>query len=235
MTLDSKEVLNLFTGNLSLRDPITIGSDELETPFDAEKERIALDLILSIIKEIPGAYINNFIVDFNSSGYGVIISRQYDPQSSEIVGLKFKFDKKLNPLISVDFAIRLMLRSFYNFISIPCLDDLNNQFLNDRSKILLDSFDGRAEYEYGDTILKFQYLLDGLIFPRFEEYFYNNRINDGRILEVFDELSKFLDGIFDTVVEYDNNLTLTENFIKLRSEAIHSVNHWIDSCFDVSK
>lgn len=119
--LDSKEVLNLFTGNLSLRDPITIGSDELETPFDAEKERIALDLILSIIKEIPGAYINNFIVDFNSSGYGVIISRQYDPQSSEIVGLKFKFDKKLNQLISVDFAIRLMLRSFYNFISVPCL------------------------------------------------------------------------------------------------------------------
>lgn len=55
--LDSKEVLNLFTGNLSLRDPITIGSDELETPFDAEKERVALDLILSIIKEIPGAYL----------------------------------------------------------------------------------------------------------------------------------------------------------------------------------
>lgn len=49
--LNSMEVLNLFTGNLSLRDPITIGSDELETPFDAEKERVALDLILSIIKE----------------------------------------------------------------------------------------------------------------------------------------------------------------------------------------
>lgn len=48
--LDSKEVLNLFTGNLSLRDPITIGSDELETPFDAEKERIALDLILLLKK-----------------------------------------------------------------------------------------------------------------------------------------------------------------------------------------
>lgn len=38
--LDSKEVLNLFTGNLSLRDPITIGSDELETPFDAERKEL---------------------------------------------------------------------------------------------------------------------------------------------------------------------------------------------------
>lgn len=149
--------------------------------------------------------------------------------------MNFAFDKSINPVMSIDYAIRLMLRSFYIFISVPCLDDLNNQFLNDRSKILWDSFDGRAEYEYGDTILKFQYLLDGLIFPRFEEYFYHNRINDGRILEVFDELSKFLDGIFDTVVEYDNSLTLTENFIELRSAAIHSVNDWIESCFDVSK
>lgn len=233
--LDSKEVLNLFSGDLALRDPITIGYDELETPFDAEKERVALDLILSIIKEIPGAYINNFIVDFGSSGYGVIISRQYDLPSSEIIGLKFKFDKKLNPLMSVDFAIRLMLKSFYNFISVSCLTELNNQFLNDRSRILWGSFDERFELEHGDTIFKFQYLLNGLIFPRYDEYFYHNRINDGRIIDVFNELSKFLNDIFDTVVEYDNNITLTENFIKLRSEAIHSVNHWIDACFDVSK
>lgn len=34
--LDSKEVLKIFSGNFALRDPITIGSDELETPFDAE-------------------------------------------------------------------------------------------------------------------------------------------------------------------------------------------------------
>ena len=233
--LDSKEVLNIFTGNLTLRDPITIGSDEVETPFDAEKERVAFDLILSIIKEIPGDYINNFIIDFSSCGYGVIISRQYDLPSSEIIGLKFKFDKKLNPLMSVDFAIRLMLKSFYNFISVPCLTELNNQFLNDRSRILWGSFDERFELDHGDIIYKFQYLLNGLIFPRYEEYFYNNRINDSRILEVFDELSKFLNGIFDTVVEYDNNLTLTENFIKLRSEAIHSVNHWIDAYFSASK
>lgn len=128
-----------------------------------------------------------------------------------------------------------MLRSFYIFISVPCLNDLNDQFLNDRSKILWDSFDGRAEYEYGDTILKFQYLLDGLIFPRYEEYFYYNKINDGLILEIFNDLSKFLNDIFSTYVEYDDKLTLNENFIKLRSEAIHSVNHWIDTCFDVSK
>lgn len=149
--------------------------------------------------------------------------------------MNFAFNKRINPIMSIDYAIRLMLRSFYNFISVPCLADLNNQLLNDRSKILWESFDGIAEYEYGDTLLKFQYLLDGLIFPRYEEYFYDNRINDGRILEIFDELAKFLSDIFDTVVEYDNNITLTENFIKLRSTAIHSVNNWIESCFDVSK
>jgi hypothetical protein len=87
-----------------------------------------------------------------------------------------------------------------------------------------------------DIILKFHYLLNGLIFSRYDEYFYYNRINDGRIIDIFNELSKFLSGIFDTVVEeYDNTLTLTENFIKLRSEAIDAVNHWIDACFDVSK
>lgn len=128
-----------------------------------------------------------------------------------------------------------MLRSFYNFISIPCLIELNNQFLNDRSKILLDSFDERFELDHGDIILKFHYLLNGLIFSRYEEYFYYNRINDGRIIDIFNELSKFLSGIFDTVVEYDNSLTLTENFIELRSAAIHSVNDWIESYFDVSK
>lgn len=233
--LDSKEVLNLFTCNLSLRDPITIDIDAIETEFDSEKERVAFDLIKSINKEIPGGYINSFINIFNEYGYGVIIVRQYDSLDPEIVKLNFIFNKRINPVMSIDYAIRLMIRSFYNFISVSCLDDLNNQLLNDRSKILWDSFDSRAEYEYGDTLLKFQYLLDGLIFPRYEEYFYNNRINDGRILEVFDELSKFLNDIFDTVVEYDNTLTLTENFIKLRSEAIHSVNHWIDACFDVSK
>lgn len=234
--LDSKEVIKIFTGNFALRDPITIDIGNIKTEFDAEKELAAFNVVHSITEEIPGGYINSFINIFNEYGYGVTIVRQYDSLDSEIVKLNFAFNKGINPVMSTDYAIRLMLRSFYNFISIPCLDDLNNQFLNDRSKILWDSFDGRAEYEYGDTILKFQYLLDGLIFPRFEEYFYHNRINDGRILEVFDELSKFLSGIFDTVVvEYDNNLTLTENFIKLRSEAIHSVNHWIDACFDVSK
>lgn len=229
--LDSKEVLNLFSGNLALRDSITIDIDAIETEFDSEKERVAFDLIKSINKEIPGGYINSFINIFNEYGYGVIIVRQYDSLEPEIVKLNFVFNKRVNPVMSIDYAIRLMLRSFYNFISVPCLSGLNDQFLNDRSKILWDDFDDRDEYEYGDTILKFQYLLDGLIFPRYEEYFYNNRINDGRILEVFDELSKFLNGIFSNQVEYDNNLTLTENFIKLRSEAIHSVNHWIDACF----
>lgn len=128
-----------------------------------------------------------------------------------------------------------MLRSFYNFISIPCLIELNNQFLNDRSKILWDSFDERFELDHGDIILKFHYLLNGLIFSRYDEYFYYNRINDGRIIDVFDELSKFLNDIFSRYVEYDNNLSITENFIKLRSEAIDAVNHWIDACFDVSK
>lgn len=233
--LDSKEVLKIFSGNLALRDPITVDIDDIKTEFDSEKERVAFDLIKSINKEIPGGYINSFINNFNEYGYGVTIVRQYDSPDSEITKLNFAFDKSINPVMSIDYAIRLMLRSFYIFISVPCLNDLNNQFLNDRSKILWDDFDSIAEYEYGDTLLKFQYLLDGLIFPRYEEYFYNNRINDGRILEVFDELSEFLNGIFDTVVEYDNTLTLTENFIKLRSEAIHSVNHWIDACFDVSK
>lgn len=229
--MDSKEVLNLFSGNLALRDPITIDIDNIETEYDSEKERVAFDLIESINKEIPGGYINSFINIFNEYEYGVNIGRQYESLDPEIVKLNFTFDKSLNPVMSIDYAIRLMLRSFYIFISVPCLNDLNDQFLNDRSKILWDSFDGRAEYEYGDTILKFQYLLDGLIFPRYEEYFYNNRINDGRILEVFDELSKFLNDIFSTCVEYDDKLTLKENFIKLRSEAIHSVNHWIDACF----
>ena len=233
--LDSKEVLNLFSGNLALRDSITIDIDAIETEFDSEKERVAFDLIKSINKEIPGGYINIFINIFNEYGYGVIIVRQYDSLDPEIVKLNFVFNKRVNPVMSIDYAIRLMLRSFYNFISVPCLVDLNNQLLNDRSKILWKSFDGIAEYEYGDTLLKFQYLLDGLIFPRYEEYFYDNRINDGRILEIFDELAKFLSDIFDTVVEYDNNITLTENFIKLRSTAIHSVNNWIESCFDVSK
>lgn len=233
--LDSKEVLKIFSGNFALRDPITIDIDNIKTEFDAEKELAAFNVLHSITEEITGGYINNFINIFNEYGYGVTIVRQYDSPDSEIAKLNFAFDKSINPVMSIDYAIRLMLRSFYIFISVPCLDDLNKQFLNDRSKILWDSFDGRAEYEYGDTLLKFQYLLDGLIFPRFEEYFYHNRINDGRILEVFDELSKFLDGIFDTVVEYDNSLTLTENFIELRSTAIHSVNNWIDSCFDVSK
>ena len=233
--LDSKEVLNLFTGNLSLRDPITIDIDNIKTEFDAEKELAAFNLIYIITAEIPGGYINSFINIFNEYGYGVNIIRQYDSLEPEIVKLNFAFNKRINPIMSIDYAIRLMLRSFYNFISVPCLADLNNQLLNDRSKILWKNFDDIAEYEYGDTLLKFQYLLDGLIFPRFEEYFYDNRINDGRILEVFDELSKFLNDIFDTVVEYNKNLTLTENFIKLRSATIHSVNHWIESCFDVSK
>lgn len=233
--LDSKEVLKIFSGNFALRDPITIDIDNIKTEFDAEKELAAFNVLHSITEEIPGGYINNFINIFNEYGYGVTIVRQYDSPDSEIVKLNFAFNKRINPIMSIDYAIRLMLRSFYNFISVPCLVDLNNQLLNDRSKILWESFDGIAEYEYGDTLLKFQYLLDGLIFPRYEEYFYDNRINDGRILEVFDELVKFLSGIFDTVVEYDNNLTLTENFIKLRSEAIHSVNHWIDACFDGSK
>lgn len=233
--LDSKDVLKIFSGNFALRDPITIDIDNIKTEFDAEKELAAFNVLHSITEEIPGGYINNFINIFNEYGYGVTIVRQYDSPDSEIVKLNFAFNKRINPVMSIDYAIRLMLRSFYNFISVPCLDDLNNQFLNDRSKILWESFDDIAEYEYGDTLLKFQYLLDGLIFPRYEEYFYDNRINDGRILEIFDELAKFLNDIFDTVVEYDNTLTLTENFIKLRSEAIHSVNHWIDACFDVSK
>lgn len=233
--LDSKDVLKIFTEHLSLRDPITIDIDNIKTEFDAEKELAAFNVLHSITEEIPGGYINNFINIFNEYGYGVTIVRQYDSPDSEIVKLNFAFNKRINPIMSIDYAIRLMLRSFYNFISVPCLADLNNQLLNDRSKILWESFDGIAEYEYGDTLLKFQYLLDGLIFPRYEEYFYDNRINDGRILEIFDELAKFLSDIFDTVVEYDNNLTLTENFIKLRSTAIHSVNNWIESCFDVSK
>lgn len=233
--LDSKEVLKIFTGNYALRDPITIDIDDIKTEFDAEKELAAFNVIHSITEEIPGGYINSFINIFNEYGYGVTIVRQYDSLESKIVKLNFAFNKRINPVMSTDYAIRLMLRAFYNFISVPCLDGLNNKFLNDRSKILWDSFDDGAEYEYGDILLKFQYLLDGLIFPRYEEYFYDNRINDGRILEVFNELSEFLNGIFDTVVEYDNNLTLTENFIKLRSEAMHSVNHWIDACFDVSK
>lgn len=233
--LDSKDVLKIFTEHLALRDPITIDIDNIKTEFDAEKELAAFNVLHSITEEIPGGYINNFINIFNEYGYGVTIVRQYDSPDSEIVKLNFAFNKRINPIMSIDYAIRLMLRSFYNFISVPCLVDLNNQLLNDRSKILWESFDGIAEYEYGDTLLKFQYLLDGLIFPRYEEYFYDNRINDGRILEIFDELAKFLSDIFDTVVEYDNNLTLTENFIKLRSTAIHSVNNWIESCFDVSK
>lgn len=233
--LDSKDVLKIFTEHLALRDPITIDIDNIKTEFDAEKELAAFNVLHSITEEIPGGYINNFINIFNEYGYGVTIVRQYDSPDSEIVKLNFAFNKRINPIMSIDYAIRLMLRSFYNFISVPCLADLNNQLLNDRSKILWESFDGIAEYEYGDTLLKFQYLLDGLIFHRYEEYFYDNRINDGRILEIFDELAKFLSDIFDTVVEYDNNITLTENFIKLRSTAIHSVNHWIDACFDVSK
>ena len=233
--LDSKDVLKIFTEHLALRDPITIDIDNIKTEFDAEKELAAFNVLHSITEEIPGGYINNFINIFNEYGYGVTIVRQYDSPDSEIVKLNFAFNKRINPIMSIDYAIRLMLRSFYNFISVPCLADLNNQLLNDRSKILWESFDGIAEYEYGDTLLKFQYLLDGLIFPRYEEYFYDNRINDGRILEILDELAKFLSDIFDTVVEYDNNLTLTENFIKLRSTAIHSVNNWIESCFDVSK
>ena len=233
--LDSKDVLKIFTEHLALRDPITIDIDNIKTEFDAEKELAAFNVLHSITEEIPGGYINNFINIFNEYGYGVTIVRQYDSPDSEIVKLNFAFNKRINPIMSIDYAIRLMLRSFYNFISVPCLADLNNQLLNDRSKILWESFDGIAEYEYGDTLLKFQYLLDGLIFPRYEEYFYDNRINDGRILEIFDELAKFLSDIFDTVVEYDNNLTLTENFIELRSAAIHSVNDWIESCFDVSK
>jgi hypothetical protein len=233
--LDSKDVLKIFTEHLALRDPITIDIDNIKTEFDAEKELAAFNVLHSITEEIPGGYINNFINIFNEYGYGVTIVRQYDSPDSEIVKLNFAFNKRINPIMSIDYAIRLMLRSFYNFISVPCLADLNNQLLNDRSKILWESFDGIAEYEYGDTLLKFQYLLDGLIFPRYEEYFYDNRINDGRILEIFDELAKFLSDIFDTVVEYDNNITLTENFIKLRSTAIHSVNDWIESCFDVSK
>lgn len=233
--LDSKEVLKIFSGNFALRDPITIDIDNIKTEFDAEKELAAFNVLHSITEEIPGGYINNFINIFNEYGYGVTIVRQYDSPDSEIVKLNFAFNKRINPVMSIDYAIRLMLRSFYNFISVPCLVDLNNQLLNDRSKILWESFDSIAEYEYGDTLLKFQYLLDGLIFPRYEEYFYDNRINDGRILEIFDELAKFLSDIFDTVVEYDNNITLTENFIKLRSTAIHSVNNWIESCFDVSK
>nr|DAU84656.1 MAG TPA: hypothetical protein [Caudoviricetes sp.] len=233
--LDSKDVLKIFTEHLALRDPITIDIDNIKTEFDAEKELAAFNVLHSITEEIPGGYINNFINIFNEYGYGVTIVRQYDSPDSEIVKLNFAFNKRINPIMSIDYAIRLMLRSFYNFISVPCLVDLNNQLLNDRSKILWESFDGIAEYEYGDTLLKFQYLLDGLIFPRYEEYFYDNRINDGRILEIFDELAKFLSDIFDTVVEYDNNITLTENFIKLRSTAIHSVNNWIESCFDVSK
>lgn len=233
--LDSKDVLKIFTEHLALRDPITIDIDNIKTEFDAEKELAAFNVLHSITEEIPGGYINNFINIFNEYGYGVTIVRQYDSPDSEIVKLNFAFNKRINPIMSIDYAIRLMLRSFYNFISVPCLADLNSQLLNDRSKILWESFDGIAEYEYGDTLLKFQYLLDGLIFPRYEEYFYDNRINDGRILEIFDELAKFLSDIFDTVVEYDNNLTLTENFIKLRSTAIHSVNNWIESCFDVSK
>lgn len=40
--LDSKEVLNLFSGNLALRDSITIDIDAIETEFDSEKERVAL-------------------------------------------------------------------------------------------------------------------------------------------------------------------------------------------------
>lgn len=233
--LDSKEVLKIFTEHLALRDPITIDIDNIKTEFDAEKELAAFNVLHSITEEIPGGYINNFINIFNEYGYGVTIVRQYDSPDSEIVKLNFTFNKRINPIMSIDYAIRLMLRSFYNFISVPCLADLNNQLLNDRSKILWESFDGIAEYEYGDTLLKFQYLLDGFIFPRYEEYFYDNRINDGRILEIFDELAKFLSDIFDTVVEYDNNITLTENFIKLRYTAIHSVNNWIESCFDVSK
>ena len=125
-----------------------------------------------------------------------------------------------------------MLRSFYNFISVPCLIELNEQFLNDRSKILWDSFDERFELEHGDIILKFQYLLNGLIFSRYNEYFYYNRINDGRIIDIFNELSEFLNGIFSTYVEYNKTLSLTENFINLRSEAMHAVNHYIDACFD---
>lgn len=233
--LDSKDVLKIFTEHLALRDPITIDIDNIKTEFDAEKELAAFNVLHSITEEIPGGYINNFINIFNEYGYGVTIVRQYDSPDSEITKLNFAFNKRINPIMSIDYAIRLMLRSFYNFISVPCLADLNNQLLNDRSKILWESFDGIAEYEYGDTLLKFQYLLDGLIFPRYEEYFYDNRINDGRILEIFDELAKFLSDIFDTVVEYDNSLTLTENFIKLRSTTIHSVNNWIESCFDVSK
>ena len=233
--LDSKEVLKIFSGNFALRDPITIDIDNIKTEFDAEKELAAFNVLHSITEEIPGGYINSFINNFNEYGYGVTIVRQYDSPDSDVVKLNFAFDKSINPVMSIDYAIRLMLRSFYNFISVPCLVDLNNQLLNDRSKILWESFDGIAEYEYGDTLLKFQYLLDGLIFPRYEEYFYDNRINDGRILEIFDELAKLLSDIFDTVVEYDNNITLTENFIKLRSTVIHSVNNWIESCFDVSK
>lgn len=233
--LDSKDVLKIFTEHLALRDPITIDIDNIKTEFDAEKELAAFNVIHSITEEIPGGYINSFINIFNEYGYGVTIVRQYDSPDSEIVKLNFAFNKRINPIMSIDYAIRLMLRSFYNFISVPCLADLNNQLLNDRSKILWESFDSIAEYEYGDTLLKFQYLLDGLIFPRYEEYFYDNRINDGRILEIFDELAKLLSDIFDTVVEYDNNITLTENFIKLRSTTIHSVNNWIESCFDVSK
>lgn len=81
-------------------------------------------------------YINNFINEFNECGYGVVIVRQYDSSNPKIVRFKFRFDKAINPVMSTDYAIRLMLRTFYNFISVPWLNDLNNQFLNDRSKIL---------------------------------------------------------------------------------------------------
>lgn len=233
--LDSKEVLKIFSGNFALRDPITIDIDNIKTEFDAEKELAAFNVLHSITEEIPGGYINSFINNFNEYGYGVTIVRQYDSPDSEITKLNFAFDKSINPVMSIDYAIRLMLRSFYNFISVPCLIELNNQFLNDRSKILWDSFDERFELDHGDIILKFHYLLNGLIFSRYDEYFYYNRINDGRIIDIFNELSKFLNDIFSRYVEYDNNLSITENFIKLRSEAIDAVNHWIDACFDGSK
>lgn len=146
--LDSKDVLKIFTEHLALRDPITIDIDNIKTEFDAEKELAAFNVLHSITEEIPGGYINNFINNFNECGYGVIIVRQYSSSNPEIVRMKLRFNKGINPVMSTDYAIRLMLRSFYNFISVPCLTDLNNQFLNDRSKILWESFDSIAEWRY---------------------------------------------------------------------------------------
>lgn len=52
--LDSKEVLEIFSGNLALRDPIIIDKDNIKTEFDTEKELAAFNLIYLITAEIPG-------------------------------------------------------------------------------------------------------------------------------------------------------------------------------------